>query len=524
MWLLFRLLMFVTGIVYRASSLFLKKSDLATFPGNLQLKLENKRVSLTSSKFKSRIHLKIDSRNSFRLVPENTWFKFYKSAGFAREIQVGDPEFDRKFYVAAENRGFMKRLRSDKALRDSLIKLHNLGFNRFISNGNGYLEIDNPSTAIDDPTGLLQDLEQIKSSLNTVEKSSFFDEPTRAFVLLFELIFYGLVGYYAGTFIRLITSALTFNAITEGVIHLDIYDYFLKGLITSGVLISILVILTLLLFRRTSLAPLVFYDFVFPASVLSLIVGIQLFGDLNRLLDRSPTVLTEAYFEKKFTKDLGGRWSRSSGIQFFINLRFRSNPSGIPGTLSVSPLLQAKLIKGDGVEIETRRGFFDSPYIEEIRMVAYPKKLDPTSKIQDQLDYSYFQKIAKWTAEQEVSMEGPPKTLVWEEVRYSSGQLQVKAPIVDGTLTGTAEYWFENGARSASISWLRGQMHGRAKFHNEKNRLTQSNSYRFGKLHGLSSWYNDKGEVTQRTLYEEDQVISYDQKILDALAKEVGEF
>jgi hypothetical protein len=502
----------------------LKKSGFETYPGNILLKIKNKRVSLTSSKFKSTIQLKIDSKIFFRLVPENSWFKFYKSAGFSREIQVGDPAFDEKFYVAAENRGFLISLSSDKALRDSLIKLHDLGFTRFISNGTGYLEIDNPSSAVEEPTSLLQDLEQIKISLNNVQKSSFFDEPMMAFIILFELIFYGLIGYYIATFIRLASSGLTFNLITESVIHLDIYDYFVKGLITSAVLISVSIALTLLLFRKTSLAPLVFYTFVFPASGLLLIAGVQFFGDLNRLLDRSPTVLTEAYFEKKFTKDLGGRWSRSSGIQFFINLRFRSNPSGIPGTLSVSPLLQAKLIKGDGVEIETRRGFFDSPYIEEIRMVAYPKKLDPTAKIQDQLDYSYFQKIANWTPEQEVSTEGPPKTIVWEEVRYSSGQLRVRAPIVDGTLTGTVEYWFENGARSASISWLRGQMHGRAKFYNEKNRLTQLNSYRFGKLHGLSSWYNDKGEVTQRALYEEDQVISYDQKILDALAKEVGEF
>jgi hypothetical protein len=171
--------MFLMGLAYRASSLLREGTDFTTYPGNLQLKIKNKRVSQTSSKFKSTIQLKIDSKIFFRLIPENSWFKFYKSAGFAREIQAGDSAFDEKFYVAAENRGLTRRLRSDKALRDSLIKLHDLGFNRFISNGTGYLEIDNPSSAIENPTSLLKDFEQIKSSLNSVEKSSFYTEKNR---------------------------------------------------------------------------------------------------------------------------------------------------------------------------------------------------------------------------------------------------------------------------------------------------------------------------------------------------------
>jgi antitoxin component YwqK of YwqJK toxin-antitoxin module len=108
-------------------------------------------------------------------------------------------------------------------------------------------------------------------------------------------------------------------------------------------------------------------------------------------------------------------------------------------------------------------------------------------------------------------------------VKYPTGQLQARFPFVEGQLHGVADYWFENGVKSASIPWFKGQMHGRAKFYTEANRLRQTNSYRLGKLHGLSSWYDDKGEVTYRALYEEDQVLSCDRNILDALAKKVGE-
>jgi hypothetical protein len=160
---------------------------------------------------------------------------------------------------------------------------------------------------------------------------------------------------------------------------------------------------------------------------------------------------------------------------------------------------------------------------QDIRAIAYPKKLEITVNSRDSLDSSRFLNLAQWTTEQESPTETPAKKTVWTEVKYPTGQLQARFPFVEGQLHGVADYWFENGVKSASIPWFKGQMHGRAKFYTEANRLRQTNSYRLGKLHGLSSWYDDKGEVTYRALYEEDQVLSCDRNILDALAKKVGE-
>lgn len=348
-------MMFVLGVGYRVSSLLAFNVPFTTYPNGISLYIKNRRNS-KSGKESSKVYLKIKSRVFFRLVPESGFLSYYKMAGFGREVQVGDAEFDGAFYIATENSGVINKLRGDSELRACILRLKDLGFTTFISDGFGHLLMDNPQANVLDGNDLARHLAKIKSSLDLVPSSSVFAEPFLIWVFLLEMLFYGLSGY-----------ALSFypsSMFDSGDTHLRMEDLILKGSVVVAILLVVWALVIFLFLRRSSRGPLLLYDFTLPYFAAAVFGGFMIFADLNLSLDKSPAVVSIARIKEKYSKITGSGKSRRT--IYYLSLNFASNPYGIPQRLAVSPLAYSDYNVGHHVEIKVRRGFFDSPYIESV--------------------------------------------------------------------------------------------------------------------------------------------------------------
>lgn len=507
MWILFRLAVFLMGVAYQFFAISRANAQFKSVRGVL-VQIKNQKNTKTNQETSS-VSLKIKSRLFFRLLPENSGLQWYKSAGFGQEIQVGDKKFDEAFYIAAENHGIIDKLRADSQLRDSILKLHALGYTNFVSDGFGHLDMENPNASTVETDEFFATLEKIKNSLELVPSSSFMAEPFVFWVVAMELLFCGLLAY---------AYSLQITLITEGLPHLDLLDFALKGLIGSGILISAWFIFIWAFLRRSPRAPVLLFDFTLPYCLIALVAGIMLFADLNHLLDQSPISVNQAVVIDKDAKSSGTTSRRSAA--HYLSLEFTANPDNLPARLMVPLWSYYKYSKGDGIEIRVRRGFFNSPYVDGDRAIPNPKQVS-VSVDSSKVDFQRARNLAGWipASEPQVKMDGP---VSWAEEKYRSGKIRQKEPFVDARRHGLATYWHENGKVYTTINWVNGEKQGRVKIYYPSGAIEQSLNYRNGKLHGLCAWYDEQGVVTNMALYDNGDVVSADMQFLSEIEKEMG--
>lgn len=511
MWIIFRLATFALGILYRFYAISLLGKSFRSHANGLSLYIKNKKNSKTGAE-SSRVYIKLKSKIFFRLVPESPWFRWYKSIGFANEIQVGDPEFDEKFYIATENYGVINKLRGDVELRKCILRLCELGYCKFTSNGFGQVCLENPEMRTEETDDILREFLRIKNALDLIPTSSFLSEPFVIWVLALEFFLYGL-GFYA-------VSSYGGMIIYTGSTHLNVLEFILKGLMVSIILFFAWIGIIVLALRKSPRGPLLFYEFALPFGLIALVGGFMLFGDLNQALDKSRASLNIGAVESKYTKTTGHRRSRST--TYYLQLKFASNPDSLPERFVVSPWYYSEFNAGDGIEISVRKGFFHSPYIEGYKSTAFPKELRALEKETPKgINKKILRDLAAWAPSANINDKFGGQ-IQWIEEKYGSGHLRSKEPMVSGKRHGVGQYWHENGNLYTTINWVDGQKHGRIKLYYPSGSIEQSLSYRNGHLHGLCAWYDEYGTITNMALYDHDEVISADLDFLNRLTKEMG--
>jgi hypothetical protein len=510
MWIIFRLVLFVLGTAQRVFSMTSIGKRFQSHSSGVRFYIRNKKNKKTG-KQRSKVYIQIKSRIFFRLLPENAWLRWYKAAGFGQEIQVGDPEFDKAFYIVAENYGVINKFRGDSDLRKSILGLYSRGFKKFVSDGFGHLSLEADEININESDDFFLDLARIKNALNIIPSASFFSEPFVVWAVALEVFFYGLCSYAF--------SSLYSVLVGEVRIHLDSLDYIFKSFVVVLILVGAWFAAISLLLRRSARAPLLLYEFAVPYSVVAILAGFLLFGDLNQSLDRSLPIKNVAKVVKKFSKSTGGGRRRSSS--YYLVLNYSSNQTEVPETLGVNQWVYSDYSVGDGIEVMVRKGFFDSPYIEGFFPATISRGRDNSyEKDSSHIDKAYARKLLLWreTDEKINQLEG---TITWREEKYSSGKLRQREPFVRSTRHGVATYWHENGKIYTTINWFNGEKHGRVKLNDQDGRIEQSLDYRNGELHGLCAWYSQTGVVTNMALYDTGVLVSTDLAVLLELGKSV---
>lgn len=514
MWILFRVAMFFVGVAYRffilSHSSVLRNALFEVYPNGVSLYVKNEKSK--SGQLSSKVYLKIKSRLFFRIVPESSSLRWFKSMGWGQELQVGEKIFDDTFFIAAEGRGIITKLRGDSDLRAIFLKLHDQGFTCFSSDGFGHLLFENPNEVFTDSDELIQDFARIKNALEVVPASSFLSAPNAAGTLAFEIIGYGIAAYA----ISFQMSSIFDTATT----HLNFNDYIFKGFLTVLALIVLWIALIIGYLRRSAFGLLLCYDFTLVYCALASVVGFLLFGDLNQTLDKSKKRLNIAAVENQFSETTGTGKSRR--VYFYLILKYAKNPSHLPNRLAFSRSTYDNFKIGDGIEITVRKGFFNSPYIEGVRAIPSPELVSASTKSgAASLTYQRARDLARWipTLNPKGELTGP---VSWVEEKYPSGKIRQREPFVQNTRHGTATYWHENGVIYANINWRNGKKHGRVKISFPSGSIEQSLSYREGQLHGLCAWYDRDGQVTHMALYDNGDVISADMRFLTDIEKEMG--
>jgi hypothetical protein len=82
-----------------------------------------------------KVWVKCDSAGEFTIRSESRFDSFAKRLGLSAEIQTGDKQFDKEFYIQTDSIAFSKNFFSDLRKRDAARQLYAAGYNQLIHDG-----------------------------------------------------------------------------------------------------------------------------------------------------------------------------------------------------------------------------------------------------------------------------------------------------------------------------------------------------------------------------------------------------
>lgn len=504
MWILFRLVLVLIGIMYRLIGHKFRKVQLVEAKNGLMYQFKLSRDKKKNI-YKTEILIPVKTGLFFRLVPEKKWLRFCKKIGLGSEIQTGDTEFDNLFYVESDHPAFLKKLRSETNLIELLKRFSEKGYKKITSDGRGYLRLVSETNSEEnlDEKILIQLLE-LKQQIDSI-KVSFTDIDIYSIrYFLLELFFFICAGYAFGMYIE-------FN-FDDRLVHLDPWDLAQKGIMIGLAIFLGWILTAIIILKNSSRAPKLLSEFIVLLLLSLILGGAQAMMDLNIALDKSPRTVTIARILDRQKVTTGSGKSRRTNT--YLILSFDKNPLNIPEELKISNWDSLGLTKGQGAKISTRNGFFNSPYIEEVETCEPPTQgLEP--KTPEAKYLKELHEIASWNPEIE---DMRFVKLTWKEEKYRSGKIRSREPIIGGKKNGLASYWHENGELYSNIPWKNDLKEGRFNLYREDGTLEQSLNYKEGEPHGLLSWFDEKENLKQRAVYKNGVQIQVDQKTLEELA------
>lgn len=494
-WLiLFRVSMFFVGFAAYFIERKWREAGFSPYSGELSLKYQKEPGNRTAEK-KATLRMKISENVYLQMLPNGRWVGWLTKISLRTPPKVGVQKLDDLFQIATNNQMILKKLRDNPALQSAFVKAHSLGFETIKSNGNGTLIFEGKSSKSGGlgPDVFLPELAKIKECC---DESSQSPDRSGNWLNVIRALWYGIAFYGL--------AAVASYIIDDGPTHLDRYDYLLKGGMTGFLLIAGWVSAVFILLWESSWIPIIFNELLVLFSIFALVSGSHLFGDLNRLLDKSPKVTNVAVVERKYSE------TRKNVVHHFLELKFEDNPYHIRENLKVSLLVYHGVEPGQLLEISINPGFFNCPFIS-----GFKTRQDAAKLGKDEA-----RKLLLWKeANDELAqIQG---AITWVEEKYPSGKLRQREPFIGLIRHGVGKYWHENGELYGEITWVKGEKHGRIKLYYPNGSIEQSLSYRDGKLHGLCAWFDSRGVTSHLAIYDSGTLVSNDLNFLSDLQKEL---
>jgi hypothetical protein len=495
MWILFRFSLLVFALFYRVIGSRWSGFGFRTEQmGPLEIRIrdsKNKKISSTEYRIPTGCKL------YFRLRGESKWTRFCKRIGLGIEFQVGDPQFDEVFYVASDHPAFLFSLRDDSTLKNLLLDLNRIGFSEIVSTGTGELRLTRQRTLSQSlvPELSLQEIaekfEQLRQKIESMRSSPQLIDRWLLPVLVFETAVWAIGAYSFGSILNL--------KIDDAQSLIRPWEVWSLGVTVALIVLGGWLFVVGILLRRSSRAPLLVSDLFFYVFLGVLFGGFQAVADLNRILDRSEPEMTRALITKRYSRTNGSGKNRSTS--YFLHLRFSENPQSIPEQLRISSWDYFKLTEGQGVELAIRQGGLGFAYIDELNPVPAPKGIHMSSEPFPAPSPAFVREVVEWSPESPLPFGVGVE--VWAEVRYPSGKIRQREPLVKGQKQGRARYWYENGQLYSEIPWVKDQKHGCFLLYRPDATIEQILSYREGKPHGLLSWHDASGVANRWSLYRD---------------------
>ena len=245
------------------------------------------------------ITIQCPSPAAFKITRESGFDRFFKRLGVCVEIDTGDLEFDKMFYINSRTVEFTRQLLSDQKKRDTVRMIFDGGFNELTLSGNllkarwnGFPRNKNLE---------MEKVQQIASFLNTigtdipviyepdrVENSGWKTKRIIAFAVPITLIITGIISLIAGL--------TTFLPLDEGTVILNSFKYSIPLL-----LLFVFIALKLLKGRSSSHVELIIVTALALGGFIIAGMGYEL--TLNGWLDNKEatthhTIVIDKYYTK----------------------------------------------------------------------------------------------------------------------------------------------------------------------------------------------------------------------------------
>lgn len=308
-----------------------------------------------------KIEIPFTSQWSFKLMPEGALVYFFKSFNLVKEIQIGDPEWDRQIYIVGDAQKINDLFTQFPLLKEGTLSLIDRKFHIEVKNSGLILKKVGIATDLADQEILTiePELEKILSSLVAAGNAKLIPEKE-----------YNKAAYYTflGSTLLILLSLITTSILSseENIYHLagNVGFYgFLFGLLIGTCLLFLWRIIRKLHSRSH-------YEFL--TLFLCLPLGFAIAGSscgfyLNRILDFHEGSIQEAVVSKKFALRNKNGITYSLAYTFPIPLKIRSNPtvSHFEERISIQKFHLSMV--GDKMMVRIFPGYFGQPWVMKIR-------------------------------------------------------------------------------------------------------------------------------------------------------------
>ncbi len=295
----------------------------------------------------------------FRITQESCCTRLLKILRLTIELQTGNEELDKRFYIMSDHRGFLNYLKNHKVLQKKIFQTSKgVGWTQMTSDGAGHLIFHFTNEA--SPSHV----EALKPIMNEMFQLKLVSEADPYFwrYILLEVVVFTIAAYAAGAYLSFIGDT--------GTSLLKPYSLVFSGFVCGLALFIAMIFLSALFLRGSSRLPLLFVDFGVVLIISFVIAGPQLILDMNRWLDKSPPQFTEAVIVDNYYRSSGGGTRRNN--LYYVNVVYRENPFDLPETLTLSGWDYGKFKKGQGVRFTIHEGFFGAKYIADREIIKAP--------------------------------------------------------------------------------------------------------------------------------------------------------
>ncbi len=478
MTLLFRILSVLYFFFY--NKVFKEKrllKNLNTAPNGLQYKMYSERIIF------------IPLKNTFylKILRENFWHRFCKKIGLGVEFQTQDADFDKNYYIEADQKFVQTFIQSNAEVKKLITKILVKGVSSLQFTGRGGLKIKIGKVV---PSSLFEEILELKKLIESLTDSYREKDSYLQSAYFLELVVLALGAYGISS-----TITLQFD---RGQTHLDPFGLFGPGLIFGFLIILLWILLCSLFLKRSSRAPVLLLESLGYLILTLFGAGPQLMFDLNQLLDSTDAIEVLAKVNRVEERVIRKR--KGSNTIYLIHLQIPHNKFNIPERLEVNSMDLGQFNEGQGVSISIKQGFFDSPYIAGFSPATFTEEKPLT------ISSAELEALVNYEPNTIKDWESIPG-LTWQEERYSSGKLRQREPMVEGRQHGIGSYWHENGVKYADIPWTMGKKNGKFTLYREDGSMDQSLCYLEGALHGVSTWYDKEGQVISKGVYQGGKLV-----------------
>ena len=295
----------------------------------------------------------------FRLSREGGLDRFFKSVGFAREIQTGDRTFDETVYVSCDHPAIAPVLQADAAARHAITTLFEQGAARIQTDGACLSVYCRGDRMPDEAT--LRRLVTVRDALAAV--------PVQHLAMLRDAFFWRalLVESIAWS-----VAVYGFPVVLEIVFRRHPQYFTWTPIIWTGLGFSVFVFgalfgLSWWLLRGSSRAHRVFTESIIVLGIGVPLSSIQAVSDVNIAFDASQPTIVESVVESKYTRTRrrrrgGRRTDHYVVLQPPLEARFAT-----PRTMKVSDAIYQNARAGVPLQMVMRDGALGIPWVEDVR-------------------------------------------------------------------------------------------------------------------------------------------------------------